>query len=134
MLAPMPWTYLVCCSDGSYYVGSTWDLEQRIWQHNHEGGAAYTRRRRPVELVWARWYDSIAEAYRAEKQIQNWSRAKREALIANRHDLLPQLARGRGRPPTESDAHGPAGSGGQARGGGLAGLDRSARDATDRTD
>ena len=115
----MPWTYLLRCSDGSYYAGSTRDLERRVWQHNHDGGAAYTRRRQPVVLVWAQWYDSIAEAYCAEKQIRNWSRAKREALIAGRYDLLPQLARGRSRPPAESDAHGSAGSGVPGRAGGL---------------
>ena len=116
----MPWTYLLRCSDGSYYAGSTRDLERRVWQHNHQGGAAYTRRRRPVELVWTQWYESIADAYRAEKQIQNWGRAKREALIAGRLDLLPQLARGRRRPPAEFDADESSGSAGH----GLDELDR----------
>jgi putative endonuclease len=40
----MPWTYMLRCSDGSYYVGSTWDLEQRVNQHNGDEGADYTRR------------------------------------------------------------------------------------------
>jgi len=30
----MPWMYILKCSDGSYYVGSTWDLEKRVWEHN----------------------------------------------------------------------------------------------------
>lgn len=78
----VPYTYILRCSDGSYYVGSTFDLERRVWQHNTDG-AAYTRSRRPVELVWAGWFDSIREAYYFEKQVQGWSRAKREALIAS---------------------------------------------------
>ena len=39
----MPWTYIVECKDGSYYVGSTVDLERRVSEHNLGLGAAYTR-------------------------------------------------------------------------------------------
>ena len=90
----MAWTYIVRCSDGSYYVGSTTDLERRIWQHNFSPeGAAYTRRRRPVHLVWAAEFDRIDEAFAFEKRIQGWSRAKREALIRGDFDALPGLSR-----------------------------------------
>ena len=93
----MAWTYILECSDGSYYVGSTVHLEQRLWEHNYSEteGAAYTRRRRPVQLVWAAEYASVAEAFAYEKQIQGWSRKKREALIRGEFDHLPGLARRR---------------------------------------
>ena len=92
----MPWTYILECSDGSYYVGSTWDLERRIWQHNNDpAGAVYTRRRRPVRVAWAAQYDSVEEAFAYEKQIQGWSRRKREALIRGEFDDLPAFARRR---------------------------------------
>ncbi len=91
----MAWVYLVRCADQSYYVGSTIDLSARVTQHNNGGGAKYTEHRRPVVLVWAMEFDEIRQAYSAEKQIQNWSRAKREALIEGRLDDLPALARGR---------------------------------------
>jgi putative endonuclease len=90
----MPWTYIVQCADGSYYVGSTVDLEGRLWQHNHgELGAAYTRRRRPVTLAWSGWYERIEDAFRFEKQVQGWSRRKREALIRGDWEVLPNLAK-----------------------------------------
>ena len=90
----MPYTYIVRCADGSSYVGSTWDVEARVWQHNSPDlGAAYTRRRQPVELVWTCWFDSIEEAYLYEKRIQGWSRRKREALIRHAYDALPDLSR-----------------------------------------
>ena len=90
----MPYTYIVRCSDDSYYVGSTWDLEARIWQHNRPDlGAAYTRHRRPVVLVWSCWYDSIEQAFLFEKRVQGWSRKKREALIRGEFDALPDLSR-----------------------------------------
>jgi putative endonuclease len=92
----MPYTYVLRCADGSTYVGSTWDLEGRVWEHNHDpAGARYTRRRRPVTLAWAEWFDSIADAYAFEKQVQGWSRAKREALIRGDFEHLPGLARRR---------------------------------------
>jgi putative endonuclease len=92
----MAWTYILECADGSYYVGSTVDLERRIWEHNHDpAGAAYTRRRRPVTLVWATPYDSIKEAFAFEKQVQGWNRKKREALIRGDLAGLPTLAKRR---------------------------------------
>lgn len=90
----MPWTYILTCSDGSYYVGSTWDLERRVGEHNDGLGAAYTKRRRPVTLAWAGEFDRIDEAYAFEKQVQGWRRDKRRALVEGRLEDLPALAAG----------------------------------------
>jgi putative endonuclease len=85
--------YIVECADRSYYVGSTWDLERRLAQHNSDDqGAAYTRRRRPVRLVYVEYSGSIADAYMREKQVQGWGRAKRIALIEGRQAELPRLS------------------------------------------
>jgi len=89
----MPHTYLVSCSDGTFYCGSTWDLARRVSEHNLGFGAAYTRTRRPVRLAWSAEFDSIRTAYELEKQIQGWSHAKRLALVEGRHEDLPELAR-----------------------------------------
>jgi putative endonuclease len=89
----MAWMYILECADGSYYVGSTKNLERRIWQHNEGVGAKYTARRRPVKLVYAAEFLNVAQAYAREKQVQGWSRAKREALIRGDYGALPELAR-----------------------------------------
>ncbi|KAA1425819.1 GIY-YIG nuclease family protein [Nocardioides antri] len=90
----MPWTYILRCSDGSYYVGSTVDLDRRLSEHSSDDlGPVYTRRRRPVELAWSGWYERIDDAYWFEKQVQGWSRKKREALIRGEWDALPLLAK-----------------------------------------
>jgi putative endonuclease len=89
----MAWMYILECADGSYYVGSTNDLERRVWEHNEGVGAKYTARRRPVKLVYAAGFASVAEAYEREKQVQGWGRAKREALIRDDYAALPALAR-----------------------------------------
>lgn len=89
----MPYVYILECHDKSFYVGSTWDMERRLFEHNEGLGAAFTRRRRPVRLAWHGWYDSVSAAYAMEKQIQGWSRAKRQALIYGRFEDLPALSR-----------------------------------------
>ena len=98
----MAWTYILRCSDGSYYVGSTRDLERRLFQHQQGLGGRYTSRRLPVVLVWAHEFARVSEAYGFEKQIQGWSRAKREALIEGRIADLPRLSRSR--PQSEREA------------------------------
>ena len=89
----MAFVYMLRCSDRSYYVGSTRDLERRLWEHDQGLGAEYTKRRRPVELVWHAECANVGEAFTLEKQIQGWSRAKREALIRGDLEALPRLAK-----------------------------------------
>jgi putative endonuclease len=91
--------YILQCADGSFYVGSTFDLDGRVWEHNQGLGAVYTRRpgRRPVTLVYAADFDRIDEAFAFEKRVQGWRRAKRIALIEGRFDDLPELSRRRSR-------------------------------------
>ncbi len=89
----MPWMYILECADGSYYVGSTKDLERRIVEHQTGLGAKYTSRRLPVKLVYGEEYDRVADAYFREKQVQGWGRAKREALINGECESLPALAK-----------------------------------------
>ncbi|MBS7348707.1 MAG: GIY-YIG nuclease family protein [Comamonas sp.] len=44
--------YILQCGDGSYYTGSTKDIEVRLWQHQNGQGANHTRKHPPVELVF----------------------------------------------------------------------------------
>ena len=72
----MPWVYILECRDGSFYVGSTRDLERRLSEHNEGLGAAYTRHRLPVVLRWSAHFDRVDDAYVAEKRLQGWSRSQ----------------------------------------------------------
>lgn len=87
------YVYMLRCRDGSFYVGSTRDLATRLHQHQIGLGADYTRGRRPVELVWHEEYENVGLAYSREKQVQNWSRRKRQALVAGDYEGLPALAK-----------------------------------------
>jgi len=62
-------------------------------QHQSGKGSRYTSGRLPVKLVYGEEYDRVSDAYYREKQVQNWSRAKREALINGNYEMLPPLAK-----------------------------------------
>ena len=85
--------YILKCSDDSYYVGSTNNLTLRIEEHMHGEGAEYTKHRLPVELVYYEECQSIKEAFLREKQVQGWSRKKREALINGKFEELEKLSK-----------------------------------------
>jgi len=88
----MPYVYILECADGSYYTGSTWDLERRLWEHNNGLGAKHTAKRLPVKLVFCEECERVEDAYIREKQIQGWSRKKKEALMAGDWDRMHFLA------------------------------------------
>ncbi len=84
--------YILKCSDDSYYTGSTKCLDKRFAQHQAGEGANHTLKRLPVELIYWEEYDRIDVAFYREKQVQGWSRKKKEALINGDPDLLPRLS------------------------------------------
>jgi putative endonuclease len=86
------WMYILECADGSYYTGSTNSLEQRLAQHQEGQGANHTRNRRPVKLVYFEEFQRIDDAFYREKQVQGWSRKKKEALINGLSDDLKKWA------------------------------------------
>ncbi len=84
--------YILQCSDNSFYTGSTNNLEIRLAQHQNGEGANYTKKRLPVKLVFSQEYERVDEAFYVEKQVQGWSRKKKQALIDGDFDRLPELA------------------------------------------
>ena len=85
--------YILECADGSYYTGSTKNLELRLAQHQAGEGANHTKKRLPVELVYFEEFKRIDEAFYREKQVQGWSRKKKEALIKGEFDKLSDLSK-----------------------------------------
>lgn len=66
----MPYIYILECTDGTYYVGSSWHVLERLEQHNDGPGSVYTRSRLPVTSVHVEEYPSIADAFGREEQVQ----------------------------------------------------------------
>jgi putative endonuclease len=90
----MPWTvYIARCSDGSLYTGITTDRERRLAEHNRGAGAAYTRSRLPVCLVYWEVVEDRSRALRRESAIRRLNRGEKEALVTSA--VGPRIRRGR---------------------------------------
>ncbi len=77
-------------------------LEARVGEHQAGVVKGYTRRRRPVRLVYAQEFDRVTDAIAAERQLKGWRRAKKEALIKGDMALLKYLSQGRNHDPSTS--------------------------------
>lgn len=73
--------YILECANGQYYTGSTVNLERRFLEHQAGKGANFTKKHLPVTLVYYEEFTRVQEAFYREKQVQGWSRKKKEALI-----------------------------------------------------
>jgi putative endonuclease len=73
--------YILQCSDNSYYIGYTTNLDQRLKEHNEGSGGHNTRIKRPVQLMYNERFDDKHAALKREIQLKKWSHAKKEALI-----------------------------------------------------
>jgi putative endonuclease len=84
--------YILRCADGSYYVGSTTDIDTRIAMHQSGEGGDYTAQRLPLQVVYSQEFEDYQDAFAAERQVKGWSRLKKEALIRGDFEALPELS------------------------------------------
>jgi putative endonuclease len=85
----MPYTYILRCSDGSYYTGWTIDLDARLKSHNSGRGSRYTRGRLPVTLVYWELHQNRGDALRRESAIRKLRRSQKESLINKTNGQTP---------------------------------------------
>ncbi|MBA3724405.1 MAG: GIY-YIG nuclease family protein [Candidatus Levybacteria bacterium] len=79
---PSYFIYILECADGTYYTGSTNDVEKRVFNHNNaKTGAKYTKSRRPVKLVYQESLDDKGAALTRENQIKKLTRRQKQRLI-----------------------------------------------------
>ncbi len=79
----MYYVYLVECSDHTFYIGFTTDVQKRIYAHNMSNtGAKYTKTRRPVTLRYTESFETKSEALKREYALKQLTRAQKEALIS----------------------------------------------------
>ena len=64
------------------YVGVTGDLAKRVWPHKNKALPGFTSRYNMNRLIHHEVFRDVSDAIAREKQIKGWSRAKKEALIA----------------------------------------------------
>jgi len=74
------YVYIVECRDGTYYTGSTNNIEKRIALHNSGRGAKYLRGRTPVKVVYEKGNRCYKDALRAERNIKKLSHKEKLEL------------------------------------------------------
>ncbi|MCF8226775.1 MAG: GIY-YIG nuclease family protein [Bacteroidales bacterium] len=84
--------YILECSDGKFYTGSTNNLSMRLIEHETGQAANFTAKRLPVKLVYYEEFSRIDEAFEREKQIQKWSAKKKRALIKGNKEMLKKAS------------------------------------------
>ena len=74
-------TYILLCSDDTFYTGWTVDLQKRLAVHNHGKGSRYTRCRLPVEIVYYETFVCRKQAMAREYEIKKMTRVQKQNLI-----------------------------------------------------
>lgn len=75
------YTYMLQCSDGTFYTGWTTDVQKRLLVHNTGKGAKYTRVRLPVVLIGFWKFVTKSEAMKFEHWIKQLPRQAKINLI-----------------------------------------------------
>ena len=90
--------YILQCSDSSYYIGITNDLDRRISEH--QSGAkkySFTASRLPIQLVYSEVFNDPDTAIIREKQLKGWSHEKKKMLIENNQNEIFLHSRRKGK-------------------------------------
>ena len=78
----MDWgVYILECGDGSFYVGSTNDLDSRVGKHERGVGAKYTRGRGPFVVRFWELCGSRSDACKYESELKKLSREDKRKLF-----------------------------------------------------
>jgi putative endonuclease len=80
---PREWSvYILRCGDGSLYTGIAKNVETRLACHTAGRGAAYTRTRRPLAVVYREDGLSRSEALAREYRIKRMPKPAKERMVA----------------------------------------------------
>lgn len=85
-------SYMLLCSDGTYYAGKPTTLTCASPSTTQEQDAGTRMPALPVTLVWFAEFASRHDAKATEARIKGWNRAKKQALIDGRFNVISQIA------------------------------------------
>jgi putative endonuclease len=75
------YVYIMTNKSRTFYTGVTNNLERRVYEHKHKLIEGFTKRYNITLLVYYEAGIDIREAIAREKQIKDWRREKKIALI-----------------------------------------------------
>ena len=73
--------YILRCSEGTLYTGSTDDVDRRAQVHNSGKGAKYTRSRTPVTVLYSEECETYSAALKREYAIKKMTRQEKLTMI-----------------------------------------------------
>ena len=73
----MWFVYILECSDGSLYTGSSNNLEKRFLEHKKGKGGHYTRSHKPIRIVYKEKLKTKSQALKREDEIKKLKRAEK---------------------------------------------------------
>lgn len=77
-----PCVYILASKrNGTLYIGVTSDLVKRVWEHQSDFVEGFTKKYKVHDLVWYEMYDTMDVAINREKQLKEWKRQWKIALI-----------------------------------------------------
>jgi putative endonuclease len=91
-------TYIMASRSHNFYAGVTNDLERRVREHKERRFECFTSRYNVDRLVWYERFRYVGNAIGREKQIKNWRREKKIALIESTNPTWQDLSEGWGKP------------------------------------
>ncbi len=74
------------------YIGVTNDLERRLYEHKHELVEGFTKQYHVHKLVYYEETSDVRAAIEREKQLKNWARAKKNALVETKNPMWKDLS------------------------------------------
>ena len=73
--------YMIRCTDGTLYTGSTNHVIRRWHQHRRGDGAKYLKAHKPKEVVYVELFPNRSQACSREYQIKQFTTQENESLI-----------------------------------------------------
>jgi putative endonuclease len=86
------WVYILASKSRTLYIGVTDDLRGRILQHRELRPGTFTARYNITRLVYVEQFHYINNAIAREKELKDWNRAQKIALIQSTNPTWQDLA------------------------------------------
>ena len=88
------YVYIMASQRRVLYVGITSTIESRVRQHKSHTFGGFTANYNVTNLVYFERYDSVLKAIRREKELKDWRREKKIALIESNNPKWRDLSYG----------------------------------------
>jgi len=94
------YVYIMSSKSGVLYIGSTSDLERRVFEHKHGLIEGFTKKYRVTRLVYAEEFDGPSDMVERERQLKGWTRRRKLELIHTQNPEMIDYARRTARDPS----------------------------------